>query len=122
VSESFKALSVWQRAVQLTIQIYKLTQSFPETERFGLTNQMRRAAVSVAGNIAEGYGRTSKGEYAQFLGHARGSNYEIATQITIARELGFGSEEALRRCEDLCLEVTRMLGAMIGGLRKKLEK
>jgi four helix bundle protein len=83
---------------------------------------MRRAAVSVASNIAEGYGRTSRGEYTQFLGHARGSNYEVATQITIARELGFSSEEALNKGEELCLEVTRMLGAMIAALRKRPEK
>jgi four helix bundle protein len=64
---------VWQRAVQLTVAIYKLTASFPASEKFGLTNQLRRAFVSVASNIAEGYGRSTKGEYLHFLGHARGS-------------------------------------------------
>jgi four helix bundle protein len=117
--ESFKALVVWQRAIQLTVQIYKLTAEFPDSERFGLTNQLRRAAVSVASNIAEGYGRSSKGEYIQFLGHARGSNYEVETQITIARELGFGSKQSLERAEKLSIEVSRMLGTMTMSLRKK---
>jgi four helix bundle protein len=116
--ESFKTLLVWQRAIQLTVQIYNLTSSFPDSERFGLTNQLRRAAVSVASNIAEGYGRTSRGEYIQFLGHARGSNFEIETQLTIARELGFGTGQSLEQAEHLCLEVSRMVGAMIVGLRK----
>ena len=118
MAESFKALTVWQRSVELTVHVYKTTSAFPESERFGLTNQLRRAAVSVASNIAEGYGRASKGEYIQFLGHARGSNYEIETQIAIARELGFGSKESLSKAEDLSLEVSRMLGTMILGLRK----
>jgi four helix bundle protein len=117
--DSFKSLAVWQRAIQLTVQIYKLTGTFPDSERFGLTNQLRRAAVSVASNAAEGYGRTNKGEYIQFLGHARGSNYEIETQITIARELGLGTKELLKASEDLCREVSRMLATMILGLRKK---
>jgi four helix bundle protein len=117
--ESFKALVVWQRAIQLTVQIYKLTAEFPDSERFGLTNQLRRAAVSVASNIAEGYGRSSKGEYIKFLGHARGSNYEVETQITIARELGFGSKQSLERAEKLSIEVSRMLGTMTMSLRKK---
>jgi four helix bundle protein len=85
---------VWQRAIQLTVAIYKLTASFPESERFGLTNQLRRASVSVASNIAEGYGRSTSGEYIQFLGDARGSNCEVQTQLVISAALGFGSEES----------------------------
>jgi four helix bundle protein len=81
---SYRELVVWQRAVELSLSIYKLTASFPSDERFGLTDQIRRAAVSVASNIAEGYGRTTKGEYLQFLGHARGSIFEVQTQLTIA--------------------------------------
>jgi len=77
------------------------------------------AAISVASNIAEGYGRTSRGEYIQFLGHARGSSYEIETQITIARELGFGLKEFLDRSGELCGEVSRMLGTVMISLRKK---
>jgi four helix bundle protein len=73
MGESFKDLVVWQKSIDLSEAIYKLTASFPDAERFGLTNQLRRASVSIASNISEGYGRASKGEYYQFLGHARGS-------------------------------------------------
>ena len=88
---SFRELVVWQKAVEMSLAIYKLTSSFPAGERFGLTNQLRRAAVSVASNIAEGYGRSSKGEYLVFPGHARGSNFEIQTQLVITKSLGFGA-------------------------------
>lgn len=70
MNEPFRELKVWQRAVELSLSVYELTSAFPEEERFGLSNQLRRASVSVASNIAEGYGRTSRGEYLQFLGHA----------------------------------------------------
>src|ERR1700739_1928830 len=96
MGQSFKDLSVWQRAVQLTLEIYKLTGAFPNSERFGLTNQLRRASVSVASNIAEGYGRTTRGEYVQFLGHARGSLFEIETQLTIAAGLGFATASEMK--------------------------
>jgi four helix bundle protein len=117
--ESFKKLLVWQRALQLTVEVYRLTSAFPETERFGLSNQLRRAAVSVGSNIAEGYGRSSRGEYIQFLGHARGSSFEVETQLAIARELGFGAKPLIEKTEKLCSEVSRMLAAMVVGLRKK---
>ena len=119
MGESFRNLAVWQRAIQLTLEVYKLTSSFPDSERFGLTNQLRRAAVSVASNIAEGYGRSTKGENVQFLGYARGSNSEVETQIVIAKALGFGSKQMLRTTEELCSEVGRMLGAMMKSLRSK---
>ena len=119
VGESFKDLIVWQRAIQLSLAIYKLTGTFPDSERFGLTNQLRRASVSVASNIAEGYGRSTKGEYLQFLGHARGSKSEVETQIVIATALGFGTKEMLQTTEELCSEVGRMLGAMMKSLRSK---
>jgi four helix bundle protein len=119
MSESFRNLTVWERAIQLTVAIYKLTSSFPDSERFGLVNQLRRASVSVASNIAEGYGRSTKGEYIQFLGHARGSNSEVETQIVIAKALGFGSKQMLKMNEELCSEVGRMLGALIKSLRAK---
>jgi four helix bundle protein len=89
MGESFKDLIVWQKAVDLSSEVYRLTASFPRSERFGLSDQMRRASVSVASNIAEGYGRATKGEYVQFLGHARGSNCELQTQLAIAERLGF---------------------------------
>jgi four helix bundle protein len=119
MGQSFRNLAVWQRAIELSLAIYKLTSSFPDSERFGLTNQLRRARVSIAGNIAEGYGRSTKGEYVQFLGHARGSNSEVETQLLIAKALGLGSKQLLKTTEDLCSEVGRMLGGLMKSLRSK---
>jgi four helix bundle protein len=119
MGESFRNLTVWQRSVELALQVYRLTARFPESERFGLTNQLRRASVSIASNIAEGYGRSTRGEYMQFLGHARGSSSEVETQLVIARGLGLGGKDALRQTEELCSEVGRMLGGMMKSLRSK---
>lgn len=119
VGESFKDLIVWQRAIQLSLAIYKLTASFPDSERFGLTNQPRRASVSVASNIAEGYGRSAKGEYVLFLGHARGSNCEVQTQLVIADGLGFGKAPARQEAQELSEEVSRMLVAIMSKLQKR---
>ena len=119
MGQSFRELTVWQRAIALTLEIYKLTATFPDSERFGLTNQLRRASVSVASNIAEGYGRSTKGEYVQFLGHARGSNSEVETQLVIARGLEFGSKQLLQAAETSCSEVGRMLRTMMKTLRSK---
>lgn len=119
MGESFKDLIVWQRAVELSLAIYKLTASFPDSERFGLTNQLRRASVSVASNIAEGYGRSTKGEYLLFLGHARGSNCEVQTQLVIADGLGFGKAAARREAEGFSEEVSRMLVAIMNKLQKR---
>jgi four helix bundle protein len=117
MGQSFRDLIVWQRAIQLTIDIYRLSAKFPDAEKFGLTSQMRRAAVSIASNIAEGYGRASKGEYAQFVGHARGSCSELETQIVIVRALHFGDIASLDACETLCHDVSRSLGALLNSLR-----
>ena len=118
MGQSFKDLIVWQRAVQLSLAIYKLTAGFPASERFGLTNQMRRAAVSIASNIAEGYGRSTRGEYVQFLGHARGSNCDLQTQLVISKGLGFGSEQRLMGAESLSGEVNKMLVAIMTKLHR----
>jgi four helix bundle protein len=117
MGNSLKDLIVWRRSIQLTVSVYKLTTDFPDAERFGLTNQLRRASVSVASNIAEGYGRSSKGEYLQFLGHARGSCAEVDTQLTIASELGFGAAPALESANALCVEVGKMLVALMKSVR-----
>jgi four helix bundle protein len=119
MAESFRELVVWQCAVESALAIYKLTSSFPESEKFGLVNQLRRAAVSVPSNIAEGYGRASRGEYVHFLGMARGSNSEIETQLVIARGLGFGSVQLLQKSEESCKEVGVLLGKLMKSLRPK---
>jgi len=117
MGESFRNLEVWQRAIEWTLAVYKLAAAFPDSERFGLTSQLRRAAVSVASNIAEGYGRSTRGEYVLFLGHARGSISEVETQIVIAKALEFGSKEDLRNAESLCNQVGRMLRGLMKSLR-----
>src|SRR5208282_6137613 len=117
MGESFRNLSVWQRSIELTLAVYKLTSLFPDSERFGLANQLRRASVSVASNIAEGYGRSTRGEYVQFLGHARGSNCEVQTQLVIAGKLGFGAELKRPEAENLSDEIGRMLVVLMQKLR-----
>jgi four helix bundle protein len=117
MGQSFKDLVVWQRAIELALSIYALTSKFPDAERFGLTSQMRRAAVSVGSNIAEGYGRSSKGEYAQFLGHSRGSCSEIETQLVIAKALKSGTLADHENAEKLCADVGRLLGGRMKTLR-----
>jgi four helix bundle protein len=97
----------------MSVAIYRLTAGFPKEELFGLTSQLRRAGVSVASNIAEGYGRNSSGEYKQFLGMARGSNSEVETQLVIARELGLGDVQLLNHAEQLNGEIGRMLRALL---------
>jgi four helix bundle protein len=117
MASSFRDLIVWQKSVELSVAIYKLTASFPNSERFGLTDQLRRASVSVASNIAEGYGRSTRGEYVQFLGHARGSNCEVQTQLVIAGKLGFGAEQKRPEAENLSDEIARMLVVLMQKLR-----
>lgn len=103
---------MWRRAIELTIALYKLTQPFPHEEIYGLTGQLHRAGVSVASNIAEGYGRGTRDEYRNFLCIARGSVLEIQTQLAITRELGFGDEHSVARAEELAEETSKLLWAI----------
>lgn len=118
MGESFKDLLVWQRAMQLTVAVYAFPSRFPSDERFGLTNQLRRASVSVASNIAEGYGRSTTGGHLQFLGMARGSNSEVQTQIEIAERINFGNAEERATANNLADEVGHMLVSMMKKLRE----
>ncbi|MBT9333311.1 four helix bundle protein [Paracidobacterium acidisoli] len=113
---SFRDLKVWQRAIELSVAIYRMTGAFPREEMYGLTAQLRRADVSIASNIAEGYGRMSAKEYTYFLGIARGSTLEVQTHLVIAKELGFADEANLQRTEGLAHEVGKMLWAMLNKL------
>ena len=108
----YRKLIVWQKAKELVKAVYVLTRKFPTDERYELTDQIRRAVVSIPSNIAEGYGRASNADYAHFLAIARGSLYETLTQLEIAEDLGYISEmpEGL---DSLAAEVGRMLGAML---------
>lgn len=116
---TFKDLKVWQRAMELSLSTYRFTSSFPPTEHYGLSQQMRRAAVSVASNIAEGYGRSTSGEYLLFLGHARGSLCELEAQILLSRQLVFGPPEEASNLEALCLETSRMLHGLYQAIERK---
>src|ERR1039458_4374064 len=105
---TYEDLKVWRRAMDLVLEGYRSTSSFPKQETYGRTSQMRRAAVSVPSNIAEGKGRFSRKELLQFLFHARGSLLELQTQITIGRELGFLAAAEGEKLTDLAAEVGRL--------------
>jgi len=112
--QSFRDLVVWQKSIDLATAVYRVTHDFPREELYGLTSQIRRCAVSVPSNIAEGQGRMSTGEFRQFLGVARGSNFELQTQIEIARRLGLGNPKLIDDADALSHEVGKMLYAIIG--------
>jgi four helix bundle protein len=111
--KSFRELIVWQRSIQLSVGIYEFTRSFPSDELYGLRSQLRRASVSIPSNIAEGSGRRSTGEFIQFLGNSRGSNYEVHTQLILAQEMNLGDDEGRVRCESLSMEIEKMLNSLI---------
>jgi len=119
MAQNFQELLVWQRAMEMTVAVYELSRSFPRDELYGLTSQLRRAAVSVASNIAEGRGRLTQGEFRQFLGLAQGSNYEVQTQILVAKQLSMGEPELLSKAESLSLETGKMLSGLIASLGAK---
>ena len=113
---SYRDLVVWQRAIELTREVYLLTGNMPDSERYGLRAQMQRASVSVASNIAEGQGRATRGEFRHFLGVARGSLYEVDTQLTIALDLGFVTQQDTAATHALVEEVGKMLNALMRSL------
>jgi four helix bundle protein len=119
MSSGFRDIVAWQKGIGMCVAVYELTSGFPPEERFGLASQLRRAAVSVPSNIAEGYGRASKGEYLQALGIARGSNSEVETQIEIARLLGYGKPEQIKKAELLCKEAGKLVNGIMASLREK---
>src|ERR1700685_826850 len=105
--KSFRDSIAWQRAMDLSHEIYQVTRSFPKEEIFGLTNQLRRASVSIASNIAEGQGRLTQGEFLHFLGMARGSALEVETQLEIAKREGFANVAAIECTQSISSEVVR---------------
>ena len=110
-TKSFKDLIVWQKAYKLVIEVYKITKSFPNDEIYGLSSQMRRTAVSIASNIAEGYGRSYNKEYKQFLSIAYGSLCELETQYLLSVDLGYMKRN--ETMDNLLKEVGSMLYCMI---------
>jgi len=117
--KNYKELKVWQRSYQLCLEIYRITKKFPNEERYGLTSQIRRTAVSVPSNIAEGYGRKTTPEYIRFLYIAYGSNCELETQILLSGHLGYIETGKLEMLQEGIGEVERMLKALIKSLERK---
>lgn len=116
VAKSFRELRVWNKAMELAVRIYSVTAEFPKGEIYGLKSQMRRAAVSIASNIAEGSVRGTRKDFRQFVTIARGSNCELQTQLSLARTLGFGNAIGIADAEAL----TNDVGQMLAGLSKYL--
>lgn len=113
--KSFRDLEVWQLSMTLVEQIYQMSESFPAAEKFSLTSQVRRAAVSIPSNIAEGHGRSGR-SYRYHLGVARGSEAELQTQVELAVRLGFTSKEASASAANLASRVGMMLNRLIASL------
>jgi four helix bundle protein len=113
---SYKDLIAWQKAMDLAEEVYKATRGFPRDELYGLTSQLRRAAISIPSNIAEGQGRLTPGEFRQFLGHARGSLLETETQILMANRLHYLSEEQIGHLLKLSAELGRVLNGLIASI------
>lgn len=109
---SFEKLDVWQKSIDFADLVYKLTRSFPDDERFGLTSQMRRAAVSVSSNIAEGSSRFSKPDFARFIEIATGSVFEVVSQSFISRREGFLKEDDFKKVYSAADEQGRMLSGL----------
>ncbi len=116
---SFRDLLVWQKAARLAVEVYRVTRTWPREEMYGLTSQIRRAAVSVVSNIAEGEGRKSPGEFCRFLQIAHGSLREIEAQLYIAAELTYLSPDEFSQLDEACVEVGRMLNGLMSSVRRQ---
>jgi len=115
-AQGYRDLVVWQKGIAIAREIYLLTKQLPADEKFGLVSQMRRAAVSVPSNIAEGQARHTTGEFVQFISHAEGSVAELDTQLTLCQDLGLLTQKESTAAANLLEELRRMLN----GLRRKL--
>jgi len=117
--ESYRDLLVWQLSTQLAVEVYRATDQFPSAQRFGLSSQMQRAAVSVASNIAEGHGQWSRGSYVRHLGVARGSLKELETQLEIEMQLSFLESERHAALQALCDRISQLLTNLRRALNRK---
>ena len=116
--KSYKDLLIWQKGIEITEKVYLITNNFPQNELFSLTNQIRRASVSISSNIAEGFGRNSTKSYMNFLIISRGSLYELETQLIIADRLNYISDnELLKSINDLLSEEGKMINSYINKLK-----
>ena len=117
----YRDLAAWKRAMDMVEMVYRATGCFPREKLYGLTSQVRRAAVSVPSNIAEGQGRLTKGEFKQSLGQARGSLQEVETQILLAQRLGFLSELQTEKVLSLSSETARIINGLLSSLDRQPE-
>jgi four helix bundle protein len=118
-NHSYRDLRIWQEAVDLALVIYRVTAKFPKHELYGLTSQMRRAAVSISSNIAEGKGHSSDGDFARFLFHSRGSLLELQTQIVIAKKLDYLAKDEAEKLVCVTDDLGRRLNGLIQAVRGK---
>lgn len=115
--KSYKELIVWKKSMELAKEIYLLTEGFPKSEIYGIISQMRRAAVSIPSNIAEGYGRKSPKEYAQFYAISYGSAIELETQLILSKDLKLADNQSFTKSEVLLIEISKMLRSMLYTMR-----
>jgi four helix bundle protein len=115
--QHYRELTVWQKAIDLVVLVYEVTKRFPDDERFGMISQMRRAAVSIPANIAEGYGRRHRGDYLRFVSISQGSVCELETLMILSGRLRFVSREELAQPWRLAQEVGKMLRALHNALK-----
>ncbi|MCI0355760.1 MAG: four helix bundle protein [Acidobacteria bacterium] len=118
MSNSYRDLIVWQVSMELVTNVYRVTEAFPKHETYGLSGQMRRAAVSIPSNIVEGQGRNSRREFHQFLGQAKGSLVELETQLMIAGNLGYITADQLQKLLQSSERVSRLLNGLLKSLRQ----
>jgi four helix bundle protein len=118
----FKELIVWQKSMDLIEDVYRLTQTFPKHETYGLSSQMQRAAVSIAANIAEGNGRDSTKEYIHHLAFSLGSLAEVETHLVVAQRLGYAPPRIIAALEARCDEIGKMLRGLQKALRSKMRR
>jgi four helix bundle protein len=117
--KSYKDLIVWQKAMDLVMLVYQATKGFPKDELYGLTNQIRRAAVSIASNIAEGQARNSSAEFLHFLSIAKGSLAQVETQLLIAQRLDYMDDDLLTEILSVQIEVNKMINGLMGKITER---
>jgi four helix bundle protein len=116
MGQAYRDLQVWHRSMELAAAVYELFRTFPREELYGVTSQLRRAVISIPCNIAEGTGRNKVGEFKQFLGIARGSNYEVQTQLELAKTLNMVNPEPADKVLSISQEVGKMIYALLESL------
>lgn len=118
--KDYKDLISWQKSMRLAEQVYQLTKKLPKEETYGLTSQLRRAAISIPSNIAEGYGRDSTLEYTRFLKYVRGSLYETETQLYLSQMFEYLAKDEIDPALSLCAEIGKMVNTMIRRLQGQM--